>query len=54
MEPYLLQQDKVYIEYDGIEKGITDELVASGIPSEAIVLAFQPPLLISNHSYMIH
>ena len=34
-------QGKVYIEYDGIEQGITDELIQQGIPSEHIVLAFQ-------------
>jgi hypothetical protein len=36
-----LQEGKVYIEYDGIEQGITDELIQQGIPFEHIVLAFQ-------------
>jgi hypothetical protein len=31
----------VYIEYDGIEHGITDDLISQGIPEERIVLAFQ-------------
>ncbi len=37
-----IQQEKVFIEYDGTERGITDELITAGIPSEAIVLAFHP------------
>lgn len=38
-----LHDDKVYIEYDGIECGIKDELVRRGIPEEQIVLAFLSP-----------
>lgn len=37
-----LQDDLVWIEYDGMEQGITDELIAAGIPPERIVLAFLP------------
>ncbi len=37
-----LHDGKVYIEYDGIEHGIYDDLVSQGIPEERIVLAFQP------------
>lgn len=33
---------KVQIEYDGIESGILDELVESGIPKEKIELAYLP------------
>jgi vancomycin permeability regulator SanA len=36
-----LSDGKVYIEYDGIEHGITDDLISQGIPEERIVLAFQ-------------
>ncbi|MEG4503062.1 XisI protein [Microcoleus sp. F6_B4] len=35
--------DKIWIHYDGIEDGITDELVAAGVPKDRIVLAFHPP-----------
>ena len=35
-----IQRDRVFVEYDGTEVGITDELVAAGIPKENIVLAF--------------
>jgi hypothetical protein len=36
-------KDEIWIHRDGIEQGITDELVASGIPKNKIVLAFHPP-----------
>lgn len=35
--------DKIWIQRDGIEDGITDELVEAGIPKDRIVLGFQPP-----------
>lgn len=35
-----LHNGKVWVEYDGIEQGITNDLVALGIPSEHIVHAF--------------
>ena len=42
-----LRDDKVYIEYDGIERGISEELIKRGIPQEKIALAFLSP---SNES----
>ncbi|GAB4295212.1 MAG: hypothetical protein Fur0025_32240 [Oscillatoriaceae cyanobacterium] len=40
---YLTIQDgKVYLEYDGMEMGITQDLIAQGIPENHIVLAFIP------------
>lgn len=38
-----LFNDKVWIEEDGLEQGITDDLLAAGIPNEDIVLAFHHP-----------
>lgn len=35
--------DKIWIQRDGIEHGITNELLEAGIPKEKIVLAFHPP-----------
>lgn len=35
-----LQNSKVYIEYDGMEHGITKDLIAMGISETDIVLAF--------------
>jgi hypothetical protein len=34
---------KVWIQHDGTEDGVADELVAAGIPKEHIVLAFKAP-----------
>lgn len=34
---------KIWLHHDGIEEGITEDLVAAGVPKERIVLAFLPP-----------
>jgi hypothetical protein len=34
---------KVWIQHDGTDRPVADELLAAGIPPEDIVLAFQPP-----------
>ncbi len=33
---------KVWIQHDGIEEGVAEELVEAGIPRDQIVLAFHP------------
>lgn len=33
---------KLWIQHDGTEEGVANELVAAGIPKESIVLAFRP------------
>ena len=38
-----IRNEKVWIQYDGIEDGVADELVKRGIPQDKIVLAFKPP-----------
>lgn len=38
-----LIDDKVWIQRDGIEDGITYDLLEAGIPKDKIVLAFYPP-----------
>lgn len=35
-----LQNNKVFVEYDGIEHGISDHLLEQGIPEEDIVLTY--------------
>lgn len=35
-----MQKDKVFIEYDGIEHGIMDDLIKAGIPEKQIVLSY--------------
>jgi hypothetical protein len=37
-----IKDGKVLIEYDGIEGGITKDLIQMGIPERDIVLAFLP------------
>lgn len=37
--------DKIWIQWDGTEVGIEDELVARGVPNSDIVLAWQSPAL---------
>lgn len=40
-----LRPDKIWIQRDGIEDGITPDLLEAGIPQQKIVLAFHPPEL---------
>ncbi|MBI5515641.1 MAG: XisI protein [Deltaproteobacteria bacterium] len=35
--------DKLWIQHDGTERGIADDLVAAGVPRDHIVLGFRPP-----------
>jgi hypothetical protein len=37
-----LHDEQVYIEYDGLECSMTNDLVARGIPADRIVLTFLP------------
>jgi len=37
-----IKNNKIWIQHDGTENGVADELVAMGIPKENIVLAFHP------------
>ncbi|MFM7425742.1 MAG: element excision factor XisI family protein, partial [Elainella sp.] len=41
------------IHYDGVEDGITQELIAAGIPKDQIVLAFHPPHLRQHTGYAV-
>ena len=40
-----LKDGKIWIEEDWTSEGVATELVAAGVPHEAIVLAFKPPEL---------
>jgi hypothetical protein len=44
---------KLWIQRDGTEQGIATELVAAGIPKEAIVLAFHPPEIRRHTEYAV-
>ncbi len=41
---FTLRSGKVWVEYDGLEQGISQSLARAGIPEEQIVLAFLPEL----------
>ena len=38
-----LRNCKIWIQYDGIEGGVAERLVAAGVPKHDIVLGFQSP-----------
>lgn len=44
---------KIWIQRDGIEDGITEELVAAGVPKSDIVLGFHPPEVRPHTGYAI-
>jgi hypothetical protein len=44
---------KIWIQRDGIESGITEELVTAGVPKDKIVLAFHPPEVRQYTGYAI-
>ena len=48
-----IRNQKIWIHYDGIEDGITNELVAAGVPKDRIVLAFHPPEVRQHTGYAI-
>ena len=37
-----IKEDKIWIQYDGTEIGVANELVALAIPKEDMVLAYMP------------
>ncbi|MGA7934745.1 MAG: XisI protein [Kovacikia sp.] len=48
-----IRDGKIWIHYDGTEDGITDELVAAGVPKDHIVLAFHPPHVRPHTGYAV-
>jgi hypothetical protein len=38
-----IKEGKIWIQHDGTERGVANELVELGVPKEHIVLAYQPP-----------
>jgi len=40
-----ITEGRIWIQYDGTEYGIANELVESGVPRDRIVLGFKPPAL---------
>jgi hypothetical protein len=48
-----IRDGKVWVQRDGTEDGITDELLAAGIPKDQIVLAFHPPYIRQHTEYAV-
>lgn len=48
-----IRDGKIWLHFDGIEEGITEELVSAGIPKDKIVLAFYPPSMRIHTDYAI-
>lgn len=48
-----IRNGKIWLHHDGLDHGITDELVAAGIPKDHIVLAFHPPHVRPHTGYAV-
>ena len=48
-----IRSGKIWIHYDGIEDGITGEMVAAGVPKDHIVLAFYPHSVREHTGYAL-
>jgi hypothetical protein len=48
-----IRNNKIWLHHDGLDHGITDELVAAGVPKAQIVLAFHPPQVRPHTGYAI-
>lgn len=48
-----IRNDKIWLHHDGLDHGITNELIAAGVPKEHIVLAFHPPHVREHTGYAI-
>jgi len=49
----VIEARKVVVEYDGMERGITDELIAMGVAEEDIVLAWLPQPVEEGSGYAV-
>jgi len=38
-----IRDGRIWIQHDGTESGVAEELVQAGVPRDAIVLGFRPP-----------
>jgi hypothetical protein len=50
----IIKNEKIHIEYDGMERGITEELINMGIPEEDIVLDFHAPEVANSKGLVVN
>jgi len=48
-----LKGEKIWIQYDGTEIGVANELTERGIPKEAIVLAYHSPFMRQYNGFAV-
>lgn len=48
-----IRNHKIWLHHDGLDHGITDDLLAAGITKEQIVLAFHPPNIRQHTGYAL-
>jgi XisI protein len=48
-----IRSHKIWLHHDGLDHGITDDLIAAGIPKDQIVLAFHPADIRPHTGYAI-
>jgi hypothetical protein len=48
-----IEGGKLWIQYDGTEVGVANELLERGIPSEDIVLAYHSPLMLQYDGFAV-
>jgi XisI protein len=46
-----IKGDQLWIQYDGTEVGVANELAEAGIPRKDIILAYQPPLIRAHSGF---
>ena len=47
----VIRNGKIWIQHDGTQEGVAEELVTAGIPRQQIVLGFHPPKLRKHTEY---
>ncbi len=48
-----IKDNKLWIQYDGTEVGVANQLVEADIPRQDIVLAYQPPLIREHSGFAV-
>jgi len=48
-----LIKDKIWIQYDGTEVGVANDLVSLGVPKEDIVLAYHSPFMRQYNGFAV-